>query len=203
MSPLVGRDAAICEATLELLAEVGYDRMSMDAVAARARASKATIYRKWPGKKELVLEAMRRREEVRWDPPDTGILRSDFLSGLGGLAEQVEADDSLLIAGCMKAMREAGDLADCMHHQVFDSKRQFFHTIVDRAIARGELPQGAPADLAHEVASALWVKHSVVMGERADEAFLVHVIDDVLIPLLTSVPGPTPADVPAPSKENA
>ena len=51
------RDAAICDATLALLAEVGYDRMSMDAVAARAKASKATIYRRWPGKQELVLDA--------------------------------------------------------------------------------------------------------------------------------------------------
>jgi hypothetical protein len=109
----------------------------------------------------------------------------------------------MLIAGCMKAMREAGELADCMNHQVFDSKKQFFHTIVRRAIARGELPECAPADLAHEVASALWVKHSVVMGERADKAFLSHVIDDVLIPLLTSVPGSTPANVPATSEENA
>lgn len=201
--PTTGRDAAICDAALALLAEVGYDRMSMDAVAARAKASKATIYRKWPGKKELVLEAMQRREEVRWDPPNTGTLRGDFLTGLSKLADQVDTDDSLLIAGCMKAMREAGDLADCMNHQVFDSKKQFFHTIVDRAIARGELPEGAPADLAHEVASALWVKHSVVMGERADEAFLTHVIDEVLIPLLTSVPGSSRTSAPATSKENA
>ena len=54
-----GRDSAICDATLALLVEVGYDRMSMDAVAARARASKATIYRRWPGKPELVLDEAR------------------------------------------------------------------------------------------------------------------------------------------------
>ena len=56
-----GREAAICQAALELLAEVGYDRMSMDAVALRARAGKATIYRHWPGKYELVLDAVRSR----------------------------------------------------------------------------------------------------------------------------------------------
>ena len=52
------RQAAICEAVFELLGEVGYDRMSMDAVAARARASKATIYRAWPNKPDLVMEAL-------------------------------------------------------------------------------------------------------------------------------------------------
>ena len=203
MSPLVGRDAAICEATLELLAEVGYDRMSMDAVAARARASKATIYRKWPSKKELVLEAISRREEVLWEPPDTGSLREDFLTGLGKLAQQVDADESRLMAGCLKAMREAGELADCMTHQVFDSKARFFRTIVERAVARGDLPECAPADLAHEVASALWVKHSVVMGEPADEAWLTRIVDEILIPLLTSVPGSSREHASAPAKENA
>ena len=76
-----GREAAICRAALELLAEVGYDRMSMDAVAHRARASKATIYRHWPGKYELVLDALRSRGVSEIAPIDTGTLR-----GLAGRA---------------------------------------------------------------------------------------------------------------------
>jgi AcrR family transcriptional regulator len=51
------RDLALREAALALLAEVGYDRLTMDAVAARARAGKTTIYRRWPGKAELVVDA--------------------------------------------------------------------------------------------------------------------------------------------------
>lgn len=202
MSPLVGRDAAICEATLELLSEVGYDRMSMDAVATRAKASKATIYRKWPNKRELVLEAMRRRQEIAWEPPDTGSLREDFLVGLTSMARHATTADGELMVGCLSAMREAGDLADCMTDQVFESKRAFFRTIVERAVARGELPPGARADLAHEVASALWVKHAVVHGQPADEAFLSHVVDDILIPLLTNVSAAS-RDVPPAPKENA
>ena len=54
------RETAILQATLELLAESGYDQLTIDAVAARARCSKATIYRRWPGKAALVITAVRR-----------------------------------------------------------------------------------------------------------------------------------------------
>ena len=81
-----GREQAILEAAIELLAEVGYEAMSIEAVAVRARSSKATIYRRWPGKAELVAEAMRRRTEpFVEDLPDTGSLRGDLL----GLAERM------------------------------------------------------------------------------------------------------------------
>src|ERR1700734_4422967 len=75
------RDAALRDAALELLAEIGYDRLSIDAVAARAKASKMTIYRRWSGKAELVVDALsclRKPGEV----PDTGSLRGD-LQALG------------------------------------------------------------------------------------------------------------------------
>lgn len=179
-----GRDAAICDATLELLAEVGYDRMSMDAVAARAHASKATIYRRWPGKRELVLEALRSRVEPQPAPADTGTLRADLVAALTEMAECTECDEAELMAGLARAMRQAPEIGDCMRDQLFDRRRATFHAIVERSVARGELPASASADLAHEVAGALWVHHVLVVGGRADDAFIAHVTDDVLIPLL-------------------
>src|SRR5207244_13096978 len=75
------RNVAILEATLAVLGEVGYDRLTIDAVAARAKASKATVYRRWPGKAALVVDAFRTvnpaqaavpGEEPRCVFPDTG-----------------------------------------------------------------------------------------------------------------------------------
>src|SRR5215467_9323345 len=74
------RHEAICDAVFELLSEVGYDRMSMDAVAARARASKATIYRAWPNKPDLVCEALAHRLGGTPEPPATGSLRGDLIA---------------------------------------------------------------------------------------------------------------------------
>jgi len=183
-----GRDVAICDATLELLAEVGYDRMSMDAVAARAHASKATIYRRWPGKRELVLEALRTRaQEGASDASvtDTGTLRGDLIATLRAMADAVGASDAELMAGVLRAMRCTPELGDCVRDQVFESKVDALRTVVDRGVARGELAPTADAGLAHEVAGALWVQRVLVVGGTADDAFITHVTDDVLIPLLS------------------
>lgn len=209
--PATGRDSAICDATLALLAEVGYDRMSMDAVAARAHASKATIYRRWPGKREMVVDALRRRHEPPAVLADTGSLRGDLVASLGAMAESTGCDEAELMAGVLHAMRQAPELGACMRDQVLDRKRAVFRTIVERAVSRRELPSpaGAPttalADLAHELAGALWVQRVLVVGAAVDDAFIAHVVDDVLVPLLTHRPtpdSPRPPNSPADPQEN-
>ena len=136
---LTGREFAICDAALALLAEVGYDRMSMDAVAARARASKATIYRRWPGKRELVLDAV-----TLAGPPDR---RPRTPAACAATSSRPTADgrrlggqDAALMAGVLRAMRSTPELADCVRTQVLESKRYIGRILVARAVARGELP---------------------------------------------------------------
>ena len=76
------RETAILDAVLALLTEVGHDRMSIDEVARRARASKATIYRRWSGKAAMVA-ALMHRMALDYPPlPDTGSLRGDLVAGL-------------------------------------------------------------------------------------------------------------------------
>jgi AcrR family transcriptional regulator len=181
---LSGRDADICDATLALLLEVGYDRMSMDAVAARARASKATIYRRWPGKQELVLDAVRARGVGLTVAEDTGSLRGDLVATYRSAVHGSAADDADLIAGVLRAMRSAPELADCVRSQVIESKCDVSRVIVARAVARGELPAETDPLILHEVASALWFHRVLVVGGPVDDAFITHVVDDVLMPLL-------------------
>ena len=183
-APPIGRDVAICDATLALLVEVGYDRMSMDAVAARAHASKATIYRRWPGKQELVLDAVRSRGPGRVVPEDTGSLRGDLVATYTNAVHGTAAEDVELIAGVLRAMRSAPELADCVRSQMVESKGAVSKVIVDRAIARGELGPGTDHQLLHEVAGALWFHRILVVGAPVDDAFIAHVVDDVLIPTL-------------------
>jgi AcrR family transcriptional regulator len=179
-----GRDVAICDATLALLVEVGYDRMSMDAVAARAHASKATIYRRWPGKQELVLEAVRSRGPGLVVPEDTGSLRGDLVATYANAAHGTAAEDVELIAGVLRAMRSAPELADCVRSQMVESKCAVSKAIVHRAIGRGELAPGTDHLLLHEVAGALWFHRILVVGAPVDDDFIAHVVDDVLIPAL-------------------
>jgi AcrR family transcriptional regulator len=179
-----GRDVAICDATLALLLEVGYDRMSMDAIAARARASKATIYRRWPGKQELVLDAVKARGVGLTVAEDTGSLRGDLVATYRSAVHGSAADDADLIAGVLRAMRTAPELADCVRSQVIESKCDVSRIIVARAVARGELPAETDPLILHEVASALWFHRVLVVGGPVDDAFIAHVVDDVLMPLL-------------------
>src|SRR3954452_8735043 len=84
------REQEILDATLEVLADVGYDRLTMDAVAARAKASKATLYRRWTNKVSLVVEALQHQKGPNV-VPDTGSLRNDLRAvfcGSGGLTDQ-------------------------------------------------------------------------------------------------------------------
>jgi hypothetical protein len=82
-------------------------------------------------------------------------------------------------------MRCTPELGSCVRDQVLESKGKALRDIVARAVARGELPPAADAALAHEVASALWIKRALVVGGQVDDAFIAHVTDDVLIPLLS------------------
>jgi AcrR family transcriptional regulator len=179
-----GRDVAICDATLALLLEVGYDRMSMDAVAARAHASKATIYRRWPGKQELVLDAVKARGVGLTVAEDTGSLRGDLVETYRSAVHGSATEDADLIAGVLRAMRTTPELADCVRSQVIESKCDVSRIIVARAVARGELPPETDPMILHEVASALWFHRVLVVGGAVDDAFIAHVVDDVLMPLL-------------------
>jgi AcrR family transcriptional regulator len=194
------RDDVICDAALTLLAEVGYDNMSMDAIASRARASKATIYRHWSGKRELVVEAMRRRGPACIEVPDTGSLRGDALATLRQAGEGLLGAENDLVTGVLRELRACPDLADFVRGEILESKRVVSSTLTSRAVARGELPADADPDVFFEVAPALVFFRISVLAEPIDEAFLTHVVDDVLLPLMKR---PTTPATGEPMKESA
>ncbi|RZS87144.1 TetR family transcriptional regulator [Motilibacter rhizosphaerae] len=179
------RHEAICRAALEVVAEDGYDRMSMDAVAARARASKATIYRHWAGKRDLVLDALHLRGPSCVVVPDTGTLRGDILATLGMVDTGTMREDMLLVSGVLRALAGVPEIADAVREQILEAKRDLSRTLVSRAVARGEVPPDADPDVFHVVAPALVFFRVTVLGQPVDEEFLTYVTDDVLIPLLT------------------
>lgn len=182
----LAREQAILDAALELLMEVGYDRLSMDALAERAHAGKATIYRHWSGKAQVVAEAVRRLKGggVVEPFPSTGSLRGDLLAALEQISCSATEADAAIIAGVMSAMRSDPELAELVRTQVLDSKKGEFNGIIDRAVSRGELPKGGSAALVEEVISALLINRLVIHGLSIDEGFSTHVVDDIVLPLL-------------------
>jgi AcrR family transcriptional regulator len=179
------RERTILEAALELLMEVGYDRLSMDALAERARAGKGTIYRHWSGKAQVVAAAVKQLKCDKLQPfPDNGSLRGDLLAALLQIASSVADSDSAIITGVMSAMRTDPELAELVQTQILDSKKGEFDGIVERAVRRGELPDGSAADLLDEVVPAILFFRMTIQGRPIDETFAHHVVDDIVMPLL-------------------
>lgn len=184
------REQAILHAALELVVDVGYDRLSMDALAERAHASKATIYRHWSGKADVVASALRCRAHEIGPVPDTGSLRADLLELLCASCEAFTEEDGPLMASVLWAMRNDRELAELMHTQVLEHKQDQVNQVVTRAVARGEVPAGVDPAVASEVVSSMVLKRLLVSSLPLDEEFRTALVDQVVLPLLRLVPPP-------------
>ena len=179
------RRQAILGATLDLLAETGYEALRLDAVASRAKASKATLYRHWPGKAELVVDAVRCYEQVDLsEEVDTGSLRGDLLASLTAMRDLMAGDLGQIIAGLVAALQKDHELARAVRASMLEDKQQVTRRMLDRAIARGELPADTDPTVFPEVAPAVMFMRIFLNAESIDDAFLVHLTDDILIPLM-------------------
>lgn len=175
---------AILAAALDLITETGYAALTVDAVAARAGASKATIYRRWRNKAELIRAALDAYDaEHNADIPDTGTLRGDLVAVLEALRAKASERFTELIGELVAAMRHDAQLAAALREHIDNEELSPFHDALHRAIARGELPADTDTELVHEVAEAMIMRRSQI-GASFDAAFIARLVDDVLLVLL-------------------
>ena len=180
------REQAILGAAIDLIVSVGYDAMSMEAVATRAGVSKATIYRRWSGKAELVADAIRGLDEGNHvDPPDTGSLRGDLLALTRTLFANLSGADGGLVCGLAVAVRADAELGRLLGTHKQEYHQRVTSLIVSRARSRGELPTSvAPPEL---MDIALGVSlFRIMSGELLDDPFAAYLVDRVLIPSIRS-----------------
>lgn len=179
-----GRREAICDAVFGLLAEVGYDRMTMDLVADRARASKATIYRSWHDKPEMVVEAILQRFDAVPEIPDTGSLRGDLLAILDRACSTVNSAEGDVISGLMTAAGRDPRLASALKACLVDARKPMQQAVVERAVARGEVPADTDPALLHEVLHAMVLSRKLWENEPLTGEWVRHLVDDILLPVL-------------------
>jgi AcrR family transcriptional regulator len=172
-------DAAILQAALDIFADHGYDAVSMDGVAARAGVGKATIYRRYASKAELVVEAVRCGAQIEDWLPDTGDLRADLRSMMQPLLDRLRGDDAkLLTMFAVERLREP-ELAEEFDRSVVGKKREHIRHLVVAAIDRGDLPADSDVDLIAEAPAAfLW--HHAFYGLPMDDELLGRILDLVL-----------------------
>jgi AcrR family transcriptional regulator len=185
-------DAAILEAALEGLGEHGYDRMSMDDIASRARVGKAAIYRRWPSKAAVVADAIAhwRRGLGPVEPPNTGSLRGDLEALVAAVPDYDEAALSTMkvIVGAATAAMHHPVLAAALDDLVLSTPRQIMKVVLDHAVDRGEIPAGRDLTLVPDALMGLNALR-VMTGRPIDRVFVRRVLEDMVLPLATADPG--------------
>jgi AcrR family transcriptional regulator len=179
------RDVAIRDAALDLLSEIGYDRLTMDAVAARAHASKATIYRRWQGKAALVVDALN-CSKGSMVAPDTGTLEGDLALLSQGSCSQESRFNAQVMLGLITALAHDAELRDVFRERMIEPRQLVIRSIFDRAVARGEISPERNLDLLVSLFPALMIQQVLVTGELPDTEFSLRVINDVILPLATA-----------------
>ena len=175
------REVEILEATLEVLADVGYDRLTMDAVATRAKASKATLYRRWTNKVSLVVDALLLTKDVE-EVPDTGSLRSDLLAlycGLGGLTD---ARGVAMFSSVITAISRDEEFAAAFRAQVIGPKLEAAETVYARAKERGEVRDDLDVTLFGPALAGICLHRLYLLGEAPDQDAVARIIDQIIVP---------------------
>ena len=185
------RDEAILDAAIDVLGEVGYSALTIDAVAARARAGKATVYRRWSSKEELILDAVQRLkdQQVPLDPlPDTGTVRGDLLALFRPqTTEEIERRDRAA-AGLVSLLSHHSAFAAAAHAALVDPWADAHRAIMTRAVERGEVSPAVDVETICHVLPTMAAYRALVQREPFDQSFLVSVVDGVLMPALLNDP---------------
>ena len=175
------REREILDAALEVLAEVGYDRLTMDAVAQRAKASKATLYRRWNSKATLVVDALA-SQKASPPVPDSGDLRTDLLTAFCGMGGLTDHDTTQTFGAVMTALSTDPEFAAEFRTRVLQPKAQLSRMLFERAVDRGEVRDDLDLDLVAPALAGIVLHRLFVMGETPGPALIEHVIDQIILP---------------------
>jgi AcrR family transcriptional regulator len=181
-------ERAILDAVLEELIEVGYARFTIDGVARRARTSTPVLYRRWPGRAELILAAVGCQASPTDQLSDSGDLRIDLLAHLRRVARRFEGVLGEAIRGLLVETVRDDELSALLQAQVgrLTSQAQIA-TILQRAVDRGDIDPSTVMPRVVALPLDLLRNEVVVHGTPVPDAAVVGILDDIVLPLLTGV----------------
>lgn len=180
---------AIFDAVLDELAEAGYAELAMDRVAARARTSKASLYRRWPSRAELVSAAIAQCAPAQASLPDTGSLRGDLLALLEGISERLDGPFGEAVRGILAETLSDPQRTAAARARMTSLGDHLIAQILDRAEARGEVRRPGPGSFAARAAPALVFQHYLASGAPIPPEVITGIVDEVALPLLTGPAG--------------
>lgn len=175
------RELQILDATLEVLDEVGYDLLTMDAVAARAKASKATLYRRWKGKPELVVAAITAHKGEA-TVPDTGSLRGDLIAAYCGSGGLDDPQAQSVLSAVVIAMGRDPEFAEVYRRDFIGPKVAASRAIYERARERGEVHPDSDLTVLAPALAGIVLHRAFLLGDAVTPELLGRVLDEVILP---------------------
>jgi AcrR family transcriptional regulator len=182
------RETELLAITLELLQEHGYDRLSVEAVATKAKASKATMYRRWPSKADLVLAAFIQGTRDTAIPPRTGSLRGDLLE-IGRATCQQSKQHMRTMRAVLNEMSHNPGLQDAMQEKFVLQRKMVIDGVLAEAVERGEIDASAINEEIFDLLPGYLVFRSLVSDRPPTEDTVRAVVDGVLLPSLMGTRG--------------
>lgn len=168
----------VLRSTCEELADVGFAALRVEDVAERAGVNKTTIYRRWPTKNELVIDAIRYSYDAEQDFPDTGSLRKDLVQYLQTVIKRASHP---VARGAMVALNSSTDPAiKPLALELLGKAREYRTEVVLRGIKRGELPEGTDPALIGDLTSAPILRRLLTLNEKVKKSYIESVVDIVL-----------------------
>jgi len=179
------RDPEILECALDVLAETGYEGMTVDMVATRAKAGKATLYRRWASKAELVLDAVAcmKSNDIDLDAlPDTGTLRGDLVAMIKPPSIRDGERKMKVMAGIVSMLARNPELAEAARLALLEPRANINRILFQRAIDRGEIPADVDVERLCLIGPSMVAYRVLMLRRPVDREFLISNIDGVILP---------------------
>ncbi|WP_167762145.1 TetR/AcrR family transcriptional regulator [Blastococcus sp. CT_GayMR20] len=184
------KDEAIRAAVVQVLAEVGYSRLTMDEVAMTAGVGKAAIYRRWSSKADLLVSYIDMESVAGLVLADTGWLRDDLVILLTSIADLLAGPVGRANRALIGILHENPALFDAYRHGPLDRWSAAFTEVFRRAVERGDITPDAATSVAAEAGPGIIIQRWLITGAALDEELVRAVVEQVMIPLLRGATRP-------------
>ncbi|MCL5047673.1 MAG: TetR/AcrR family transcriptional regulator [Firmicutes bacterium] len=179
---------AILDACLQLLVEVGYDKMSIERIATLAKVGKATIYRYWTNKAEVVVEAVLHLSDTCHKPDEsdflTGNLRENMIEAVNELCSAIVNTDGAIVSGLVRAMQVDTQLALLVKKNVIEVSMQPITKVIEHGIAKKDISDKIDFQFIYSIILSTIFTRQIITGESLDREFTTYLVDYIVLPLI-------------------
>jgi AcrR family transcriptional regulator len=179
---------AIHRATLDELADASYAALTMDGIARRAQTGKAALYRRWPGKRELVLDALLGVLPDPGEVASSASVRDELLATLTIMADTVAGRSRFPSLGVLLEVLRVPELRDAFASRVIEPRLRMVHGILRRGAERGEIDPARISTLVARTGPALVIETFLLTGAPPPGDELARIVDTIVMPLLSPIP---------------